>query len=363
MVRSAGYGSIKVDGKVPQLSSFFFVLAIVCMSLNLLSVSAHNITFVELNVSNNYVKTGETFILYGSLMNNSTETITTGHITFVIPGSNRTMDCSGPIRVSHQGLSPTGYFLEEVKPGEYVNFSYVLKIPDPGKFLILIEASTNVGYLRSEPLEVEGYSESVNDDETQVGFNWILVGALSLVASSGLILTILFIPRFRSIRFSIVAGFKGLKEKSLETISTSIAISLILALPQILLPFLTITESSTFLINIFLRTYGFALFFGLPAFTILHGVSTRMPIRSFLIPLILMVTKTLIENLTSLYPFTPLSLFLFDLSLAFYLGLIGAGTALIKERKMVGYTLLALGIILWVLSLLGGILTSFSITL
>lgn len=358
MGRSAGYGSIKVDGKVPQLSSFFLALAIICMSLNILAVSAHDLTFVEVKVLKNFVKTGETFILYGSLMNNSTETITSGHITFVIPYGNLSVDWRSPIRVSHQGLSPTGDILGEVKPGEYVNFSYVLKPRDPGKCSILIEASTNVGYLRSDPIEIEIYGESINDDETQVGFNWMLGGALTLVASSALIVTLWFKPSFRA---NIVAGFKGLKEKSLETLSISIAISLILAIPSILLPFLTITEP--FYITVFIRTYIFALFFGLPAFTILHGVSTRMPIRSFLIPLILMVAKTLIENLTRPYPFTPLSSFLFDLSLAFYLGLIGVGAALIKERKMVGYTLLALGIILWVLSLLGGILTSFSITL
>lgn len=174
-------------------SSIFLVLAIICMSLNILSVSAHNITFVELNVSNNLVKTGETFILSGSLMNNSTETITRGHITFVVPGSNRTMDCRSPIMVSHEGLSPFGDFLEEVKPGECVNFSFVLKPRDPGKFLILIEASTSVGYLRSEPLEVEGYGESIiddesTDDETQAVSTWTLVGALTLLVSSTLIL-------------------------------------------------------------------------------------------------------------------------------------------------------------------------------
>ncbi len=330
----------------------FFVLPLSLINTGFMLVNAFNLSFVELSVTPSQVKTGEIFTLRGVLINNNTEAVS-GHITNVISNRTYVKGWRPPITVSYSEV-PTGSF-GPINPSEYLNYSVILKPRDPGKFSIYIEVTTNMGVLRSNRLEVEAYGESIKEGPQPLPI-WML-GAFAAIFGSTLGLILWFKP---SLRVKILSGFKGLRWKASDTISTLLAISLILAAPYIIQPFLSLGDNAIFYTVTFLRTYSSLIFFGLPVFAILHGFSTEMPTRSFFVAFVPMVASTLITNLTRPYPFVPFSAVIFNFSIALFLGLVGAGAALTKKRRAHGHILLALGLMLWAVSLIGEFLQTFS---
>lgn len=338
---------------------FFFILPLLLANAIPMFVNAYSMSFVEVSVSPNRVRTGETFTLFAVLVNNSTEVVS-GRLAHVITNRTYTKGWGPPRTISFSSVSSSGVSSKNssfgpIKPGEHLNCTIVLRPLQPGKFLIYVEATVNGGVLRSNSVEVEAYGESIVEGPLAPFQLW-MVGVLTVILGSALGFVFWFKPILRA---KVVSGFKGLRVKFSETVSTLLAISLILASPYIAQPFLYLMENPTFASAIFLRTYYFLLFFGLPAFTILHGFSTKMPTRSFLVAFAPIIIETLISNLTRPYPFVPFNMVILKFIIALFLGLIGAGAALTQKRRKNGYILLTLGIILWTISTIGGFIQAF----